>query len=312
MGRADELWAITCYFNPVAYKRRLLNYRIFRQKLTVPLVAIELAYGAHFELRAEDADILIQLRSDQILWQKERLLNIALQAVPKDCACVAWLDCDVIFARTDWAASACRALEKFPLVQLYSEATDLPPDALPSGSQYIKVPSLACAVAAGQAPGDILQKCGIRLRDKPCAGGFAWAGRRDVLAATGFYDSCVVGSGLNAMQCAAYGIFDRSIQALHMNRRRAEHYLAWATTSYDRIHGRVGFVEGAIFHLWHGNLQNRKYRERHQEFAKFAFDPYDDIALAANGSWRWNSDKPAMHQYVRDYFIGRKEDGPDN
>ena len=42
-------------------------------------------------------------------------------------------------------------------------------------------------------------------------------------------------------------------------------------------------------------------------FGEEGFRP--DIALDDVGVWRWNSDKPAMHAYVRDYFAARKEDG---
>ena len=47
---AGDLWAITSYYNPLAYRRRRENYRIFRQRLKVPLLTVELAYGPDFEL----------------------------------------------------------------------------------------------------------------------------------------------------------------------------------------------------------------------------------------------------------------------
>ena len=50
-------WAITCYFNPVGYRRRLENYHLFRQRLNVPLVTVELSFDERFQLSAGDADI---------------------------------------------------------------------------------------------------------------------------------------------------------------------------------------------------------------------------------------------------------------
>ena len=91
------MWAITSYFNPVGFKRRLSNYRVFRANLAVPLVTVELSFDGRFELTDDDADILIQLSGGAVLWQKERLLNIAIQSVPKNAKNIAWLDCDVIF-----------------------------------------------------------------------------------------------------------------------------------------------------------------------------------------------------------------------
>ena len=49
-----------------------------------------------FDLSEGDADILIQLRGRDVMWQKERLLNLALRALPDECRKVVWVDCDVI------------------------------------------------------------------------------------------------------------------------------------------------------------------------------------------------------------------------
>ena len=110
------MWAITSYFNPVGYKRRLSNYRIFRANLGVPLVTVELSFDGEFELKEKDADILIQLSGGAVLWQKERLLNFAIKAVPSDVKRIAWLDCDVILKRADWVEEAKRQLNEFNVI----------------------------------------------------------------------------------------------------------------------------------------------------------------------------------------------------
>ncbi len=109
---AGDFWAITSYFNPVRYRRRLSNFKIFRKHLTVPLVAVELAYSDDFELQEQDADILVQLRGGAVLWHKERLLNVALKALPRSCRKAAWLDCDIVFRSQDWAQCASALLER--------------------------------------------------------------------------------------------------------------------------------------------------------------------------------------------------------
>src|SRR5215813_11905127 len=118
---ASNLWAITCYFNPIGYHRRLENYHTFRQHLAVPLVTVELAFSGSFELQRGDADILVQLRGGDVLWQKERLLNLALKSLPDCCDKVAWLDCDVVFESDDWAARASQALDHVELLHLFHE-----------------------------------------------------------------------------------------------------------------------------------------------------------------------------------------------
>ena len=58
---AQGLWAITSYFNPMRYRRRLSNFRAFREHLKLPLAVVELTYGPDFELQQSDAEILIRL-----------------------------------------------------------------------------------------------------------------------------------------------------------------------------------------------------------------------------------------------------------
>ena len=99
------LWAITSYFNPAGYRNRLENFRKFRRRLAVPLLAVEFRYGERFELEDGDADLLLRLPGRDVLWQKERLLNVAMTHLPAECTAVASLDCDVVFERDDWGAT---------------------------------------------------------------------------------------------------------------------------------------------------------------------------------------------------------------
>jgi hypothetical protein len=123
-----------------------------------------------------------------------------------------------------------------------------------------------------------------------------------------FYDSCILGSGNRAMFCAAVNRFGDAIDYLRMNEPWAEHYSSWARTCWESIRGNIGFTEGGVFHLWHGSLENRKYADRHKALRHFGFDPGQDIAIGSSGSWLWDSPKPEMHRYVREYFESRRED----
>src|SRR5262249_2664400 len=125
------LWAITSYFNPAGYARRLANYRVFRRALSVPLVTVELARDAStLQLCSDDAEIVIQLTGEDRLWQKERLLNLALRALPPECREVAWLDCDVVFDADDWPRRVGEALGRYPLLQPFARFQELPRDAV--------------------------------------------------------------------------------------------------------------------------------------------------------------------------------------
>ena len=139
--------------------------------------------------------------------------------------------------------------------------------------------------------------------------GLAWAAKRHLLDQGGFYDALILGSGDRALACAAYGRFEDAICAIRMNEWRAAHYLDWAKLFYRKVNGRVGYLDGALFHFWHGELRNRRYLERHNELAKLDFNPYADIKVDCQGCWEWATDKKDLHSYVEEYFSARKEDG---
>ena len=104
---SQPLWAITAYFNPIGYQRRLQNYRTFRAHLNIPLLTVELAFDRDFELDENDANQLVRFRTPDVMWHKERLLNLALEHLPAGCRKVVWLDCDVIYTSDD-CGGACR------------------------------------------------------------------------------------------------------------------------------------------------------------------------------------------------------------
>jgi hypothetical protein len=189
-SHSGNLWAITCYFNPVGYRRRLENYRVFRQHLAVPLVTVELSFNGRFQLQPEDAEILEQLQGGDVLWQKERLLNVALRSLPESCEKIAWVDCDIIFANNEWVERASKALEEFPLLHLFHERHEVPrdsaPDQLGCWETYPTSQSVVYRRAVGQAAPEEVYISGNPLKRRSSSG-LAWAGRRDVLLRRIYY-----------------------------------------------------------------------------------------------------------------------------
>jgi hypothetical protein len=305
------LWAITSYFNPCQYRRRLTNYHEFRRRLRIPLITVELSFCGEFELESRDADVMIRLQGRDVMWQKERLLNIALEALPADCDKVAWLDCDVVFEDHDWHQAAAKALDLHPVIQPFERSLELHRDT--RGDQIgpdnadSECESLAKALASGRVRPDILQVRDKRPLRVNC--GMAWAARRPLLRQHGLYDACIVGCGDGAVIAGIFGNFEDITGYLLMNPQRKRHYLDWAGPFHQAVQGSLGYSAGTIYHLWHGDREDRHYLKRRVEFADFDFDPYSDLALDDSGCWRWNSEKPEMHAFVNEYFGWRMEDG---
>jgi len=307
--RQDELWAIAAYYNPSGYERRLANYRTFRAHLSVPLATVELAFDGPFELTEGDADILIQIRGGDVMWQKERLLNLALSALPPGCTKVVAVDCDLVFATADWADRVRAMLEEYSLIQPFGRAYWMPRgwapgNPVPPDAELQR--SAACLIDGGMTVDAALRGIG---NDIGCAHGLAWAARRSLLEDHGFYDANVVGGGDTSLFRAAYGYIELLVERFAYDDRRARHYRNWAQPFYASVKGEVGYVAADVYHLWHGSMIDRIYRERQTVLAALGFDAEEDVAKSHTGAWRWNSDKPALHKYLRDYFDARSEDG---
>jgi hypothetical protein len=291
------LWAISSYYNPARYRTRLANFHAFRAELAVPLVVVEASSDGRFELKPGDADVLVQISDAAVLWQKERLLNVALRRLPPECRYVAWVDCDVVFGTGDWADRAVKALRTHNLVQLYSKRQNLGRD----GRVAQTAISAAERVATGTAAPAQLWDTQAGIHRGSTTGG--------LMDSCGFYDACIMGSGDRVMLCTAIGRLDFGVRVVGMSPRQREHYRRWGTRFAGAIEGLVGAVGGEIMHLWHGDMEARGYGTRYAGLRPFEFDPFTDIAVCPGGSWRWSSPKPEMHAYVKAYFDSRREDG---
>jgi hypothetical protein len=97
-------------------------------------------------------------------------------------------------------------------------------------------------------------------------------------------------------------------KASPVNTPHHTHFRAWGERFYADVQGHVTFTPGIVLHMWHGTTANRRYGERRRILVDNAFSPADDIRLNAMGCWEWNSEKPALHAAVKQYFYLRNED----
>lgn len=305
-----DLWAIACYFNPAGYRSKLENYVAYDESLAasgIPRLTVECAFEDEpFQL--PEADHVLRVRTGAVMWQKERLLNIAAAHLPAACEKVAWLDCDVLFSNPAWAMETSRQLDEVPVAQPYAVA--------------IRLPKGAREHTAGDASDELWGGFAAVYKRHPNLmlrgdfarhghTGFAWAARREILARHGLYDACIAGSGDHMMAHAFCGDFDgrcvrRIIGEANMHR---DHFLAWSRAVYRDTRARIGYVPGAVLHLWHGETANRRYVDRNRELAAFGFDPARHLRAGTDGCWDWTPEGSALNAWARNYFARRKEDG---
>jgi hypothetical protein len=297
------MWAITSYFNPENFQSRLSNYKIFREKLNVPLITIELAFDGQFQLKPDDAEILLQIPNGAKLWQKERLLNLALKKIPKSIENIAWIDCDIFFESQDWHKKAVAQLKNNNVIQLFSDVYYLKPGLKDRSKKNI----------LGSQQGLVASQHASKIHheskyDKKFHPGLAWAAKKKLLNEHRLYDSLIIGGGDSALSYALYGKYEASKKHHFLSDLQFNHYLNWAQPFYKSVDNKVSFVDEKIYHLWHGKIKNRRYFSRNKALKKLGFNPYLDITLSKEGVWEWSNADESLKLYLENYFKSRKED----
>jgi hypothetical protein len=299
-----DLCVIICLFNLGRSRDKLRNFSLSHSLFRtsgIPLIVVECAFGTDPWILDSSAEA-IQLRASAALWQKERLINCAFARVPDKCTKVAWIDADILFQNSDWAVRASEFLDDLAVVQL--------------ADRIIRLPR-GCAAYAGS--GEVWESFGavyvkhpnaMLLGDFGCHGhtGFGWAARRSVLDQVGLYDACIAGGGDHVMAHAFCGDWE-SLCLTHMMAPSGHwyrHAVAWATKVYPLVRARLGVVEGAALHLWHGDIASRHHVLRYEALHSARFDPNQDLEADERGCWRWASHKPALHAALEKYMVRRR------
>ncbi len=302
-----DLGIVTSYFNPCAFRGREANFERFVDPIRaagIPLVVVEACFeGGGSRLPQKQGSLRVQARD--LMWQKERLLDLGAAWLPAHCTKVAWLDADVIFERGDWALETSERLETAMVVQPFAQAVRLSRDATRPregddtfesfGSVFVNRP-------------EELMHGKFELHGHT---GFAWAARRDTLARHGLYDACIAGSSDHVMAHAFAGDSATSAcvtRVLGRGGRHLAHFRRWSRKLHEEVGGRLSFTPGRLLHLWHGTIENRRYMQRNRELRGFSFDPEVDIRISDTGCWEWASPKPELHEWARRYFAERRED----
>lgn len=313
-----EIWGITTYFNPAGYVSKLTNLHHFARRIRrqgLRLLVVELSYSdAAFDLPDDVADMVVRFNTSVVLWQKERLLNLAISHLPESCDKVIWLDADIFFMNDAWIEETAALLQSYMVVQPYHLAGWLPAGCIPRTLGDIDASIRASIMyRPGVAFANLWYPPGtsVASRFEQAHPGFAWTARRNVLAEHGLYDRFVLGGGDLVIAAAIHGpSSDWNTHRLRDSFHDAQlrDIAQWTDAFHHAVQGSVSCTRGEVMHLWHGAMVDRKYIERYYALKQCEFDPVPDIALDKFGCWRWNSDKPLLHRLAQEYFLLRKED----
>lgn len=299
-----DLAAVCCYFNPCRYSSKLENYKIFRQgigKAGVKLLTVELAFGDNpYELSGFPDVFQIRTGKENIMWQKEALLNMGIKKLIRDgYKKIAWLDADIVFEDDTWAADLSKELDKHRVVQVFSEIYR-------ERDRDIGAYSFGCAKH---------RQVFNEISAEVARPGGGWAARLSVLENVALYDCAIVRGENDVLIFYASLLRDMELTETFIKYRYFTkltlpllmHYRKWARQWYGAVQGSVGFINHKIKILYHGKIKNRRYGD-YDIYKNHHFDPEKDIKIGESGAFEWASNKPEFQKEVMEYFYSRKED----
>ena len=330
-----ELKVVTMISNPIRFKSRYNLYRKFAKHMAdsgVDLVTMEVQLGERpFEITEAGNPCHIQLRTRSEVWHKENALNLCAAHLYKlwpDWKYFAWIDADISFVSSYWAAEAISMLQRFRVIQLWSTAIDVT-----NSMDYDRhVRSFCWCLRESQRHPEkvgVLDKEGkwifnrgiedyrnYAAQQKPFwHSGYAWAMRRDAYEKMGgpwdggLFEYGILGSGDHHMILAWNGEVERSAPE-RISKRYYDLLMEYQARADKYIQRDLGYIDGTIIHYWHGNKGDRGYRTRWEILRDAGYDPTYDITRDPSGLFALTDRNIKFRDELRCYFEARNEDFP--
>jgi hypothetical protein len=318
----DKFHVIAVVSNPMRFDKRYNLFEKFvkhMQAAGVNLWVTECQTGDRpFVCTSAHNPQHLQLRSWDIVWIKENLMNVTVQRLPANWETVAFIDADIEFMNIGkerdtpdaWVTETLHQLQIYKVVQMWENAIDMGPNgetiALHESfmSKYVK--------GGYQFPEKWTKKDFGNYTSREYHPGFCWAFRREAFDELGGWpDLNILGAGDRILALSLVGKAEHS---LHPDATDA--YKKWVLDYQDRslhlVKKDVGYVKGTICHMWHGNKKSRQYWDRWKILVDNKYDPFLDVKRDWQGLIKLDDyQKPGLRDGIRKYFAQRNEDSID-
>lgn len=316
----ENFWVVTVINNPCRFKKRIQLFREFTKRMNeynVNLCVVEAVYGERkSEIKDIKADIKVSLKATTILWKKENLINIGISRLPQDWKYVAWIDSDIDFVRKDWVKETIHQLQIHHVVQMFEDIADLGPNGeiMKTSKSFMycyknDIPRITSNKKSGES------HYYYQPSSKPSKGsywhpGYCWAATRHAINTFGgLFELGIVGAGDHHMACSLIGEYQFSVPN-ELSEDYRGHLYIWQERAL-RLHKNVGYVNGTIFHYFHGKKVNRNYNGRWEVLLSNDYKPSFDIYKDSQGLLVFHEGKSKLRDDIIKYFNSRNEDSID-
>jgi len=282
----NHMAIITTHFNPANAKRLAKTWETWVEQLNYPHICMELVLTPHTQEIFHSTTVYGG--PNNCVWQKERLINLAIEKLPPSVRYVAWLDHDLLFDNAYWAEAATAMIDAgYDAVQLFDRISYLDKDGYSIQTTQGAASTLAEKRVPAYAPGG------------------AWMASRQWLDSIGgVYDHNILGGGDAVFFSAITKVMNDFIT------RQPEGVRAHAQAWIDSVPvTKWGFVPGLARHIWHGDKKHRQYVSRDEILCRYDFDPAKHLRVGANGLLELHSAPDGLAPAILQYFLDRRDDG---
>lgn len=269
----SEAVIIACYFNPQNNPYRLEAFNIFYESIKhLDHRIIECVIG-DAKPQLTPTEFVTRIATPNLLWHKESILNLIIKQLPVKYKYIFWIDTDVIFTNNNWLVDSVKVLETHNICQPFEYCIHLDQDQLkPSFSvEYERTvisdpkrrhPKMWRSFCANVVTTHFSDDCNY---DRHGHVGFAWGARREVLESVPLYDRALIGGADHIMAHAAAGHIPHSCITKSFT-DNIDEVNSWSKRFFNVVHGSIGYAKGDLYHIWHGDITNRQYLKRIQDF----------------------------------------------
>jgi hypothetical protein len=238
---------------------------------------------------------IIHTYSNSILFHKESLINIAEKRIPQKFTKILALDADILFEDKDWLNILSTDLQEYKVIQPFADL------ALLDMNQNV------VQIKSGWIKEFQFNKNSVECTQFKAHGGSALAFQRSFFKLIGgLFDGAIIGSGDE--------IHMRVFANIHIHTKKFEYIIEELEKYKEKVFkiiyendfkNIIGYSMLNIKHLFHGDLKNRKYVERHLDAMRVKFSLKQCIKFSSQKlpefiNKDWNA-------YFLQYFQERKD-----
>jgi hypothetical protein len=263
------------------------------------IVLVEGVYHKDSQLKDYSGEIFkhIKVNVDNVMWIKENLINIAISKLPEDWVYVGWVDRDIEFANDNWVEECIEKLKSCDLLQPWMECIFLDKDGKSGNENYFDSRDNTKKIVSQS----YMYSKAIKDKKYFEHPGQAWCCNRNFYNKIGkLFDKAIMGGGDSLIIASMRKLYNKTDYL----------YISKYLKQYNSILQDVilGYMDGIIYHHYHGSLENRKYKNRYNALYRFRYDPEKHITYNEDGVIKFTQDGLIFERQIKNYFLNRRED----